>query len=156
MVLSEGWPQGKELDLLLKDLISSKRGSSEALAIRYYCQKSSSTRMCFILFDLIRKWSSTPEYRRCDEILGPLLKRLQKDAGVIKRLMYYLNVNKKISQKISISKLIYKSSGLTPELKKWAEKELKAQLASKGFDVGYDITTGDFVSVPETLYEILS
>ncbi len=60
------------------------------------------------------------------------------------------------SDKISIARLIFNARGLTSSLKKWAENELDTQFSGKIIESGLDITTGEFISVPHLIYEILN
>jgi hypothetical protein len=155
LLLSEGWPQSKELDTVLNELANSKRRCWESTVIRYYCFKRSVRPMYKKFLWLIRYYLAFPKYRAYEGVISPLIRRIQLDDLFTTTLIKHLYITEKSADKVSIAKLIYKSRGLTPDLKQWAEQELRNQLSGKGMGAGLDITTGEFVSLPHVLYEVL-
>ena len=83
-----------------------------------------------------------------------MIRRVQKDDTLFRFLLRHLNICSKPTEKISITKLIYRARGLTPELKEFVEKELVKQFSGNGTEVGLDITSGEFLSVPHAFYDI--
>lgn len=155
LILWEGWSESKELDSLFKELVSTRRQCNEYTLIRCCSFKANLIRMYLEIIRLIRTWSSSPRYHSHRAIVNPLVKRVQKDNKLVEVLTRQLKITEKPSEKVSISKLLYKAKGFTPELKTWAEKELALQLSGNGIEAGFDITTGEFSSMPHTIYEIL-
>ena len=155
-VLSEGWPRSQELNILLDELAKTRRYCSEGTAMRYFYHKAGVVRMFMEIRRIIRTWSSNPRYRPNETVCRPIIRRLQKDDSLVNNLVRYLKVTDKSSEKVSISLLIYKARGLTTELKQWADEELIRQLSGSGSESGLNITTGEFVSVPYSIYEILN
>lgn len=155
LVLSEGWPHSQELDSLLRELATSRRRCWTTTVIRYYSFKAKVPSMYKELIRLIRQYSSFPRYRAYEEVVRPLVRRIAEDDSFNTVLVKHLGIAKKSADKVSISKLIYKSRGLTPELKRWAEQELEIQLSGNCIEAGFDITSGEFKSIPHVLYEIL-
>ena len=127
LLLSEGWPRSQELDLVLKELADSKRNCWETTVVRYYCFKANVQRMYKKLIWLIRYYAAFPKYRAYDGVVRPLVRRIQMDGPFTTTLTKHLSLTNKSADKVSIAKLIYKSIGLTPELKQWAEQELKVK-----------------------------
>jgi hypothetical protein len=155
LALSEGWPSSHELDLCFEELIKTRRGYWESTAIRFFAIRAKLIKMYRELLRLVRSWGSVPKYRMHESVIRPLVRRLQKDDRLVWTLIKHLSVLGTPSEKISISKLIYRAKGLTPDLKKWAELEIEKQFSGQGTDTGFDITTGEIDSVPFALYEIL-
>ena len=155
LILSEGWPESKELADLLDKLARMRGRCLESTIIRFYCFRANVARMYLEIVRMIRVWSSMPRYRPNEAYVKPIVKRLQKDDKLVSALARHLDITERASDKVSIPKLIYKAKGLTPELRTWADRELILQLSGNGLEAGLDITTGEFMSVPHTIYEIL-
>jgi hypothetical protein len=156
LVLSEGWPESDELNLLLSNLLLNPAVYWESTIIRYYCLKVSKSKMYMELLKRIHQWSLNPQLRIHEAIIKPLTRRFKKDKRLAAILYRRLNHSKEPSEKISISKLLYLSIGLTSDMKSWAENEIEKQLSGIGVEIGYDFTTGSYKSVPSILYEILN
>ena len=154
--LSEGWPKSPEFKTLLDDLARTRRRCGEGTVMRYFAHRAGVVRMFVEIRRIIRAWSSTPKYRPSEAVARPIIRRIQKDDRLVINLIAYLKITDKPSEKVSISTLIYKARGLTPELKKWAEQELEKQLSGNGSESGLDITTGEFVSVSYAIYEMIN
>lgn len=155
-VLSEGWPRSAELNALLDELAKTRRRCSEGTAMRYFSHRAGVIRMFMEIRRIIRSWSSNPKYHPNEAVCRPIIRRLQKDDSLLNNLMRYLKITDKPSEKVSIASIIHKARGLTPELKEWADQELIRQLSGNGSESGLDITTGEFVSVPYSIYGMLN
>ena len=155
LILSEGWPESKELNDLFDELARSRRRCYENTVLRFYCFRASMARMYVEIIRLIRVWSSIPRHRLHEAFIKPLVRRLQRDDKLVSALVRHLDITERASDKISIPKLLYKAKGLTPELKTWTQRELDSQLSGTGIEAGLDITTGEYTSVPYAIYDLL-
>jgi energy-coupling factor transporter ATP-binding protein EcfA2 len=155
LVLSEGWPESRELNDLFDELTRTRGYYYENTKLRFHSSRASMAKMYLETIRLIRVWSSDSRYWLYDAFIKPLVRRLQRDDKFVSALMRHLDSAGRASDKISIPKLLYKAKGLTPELKTWAERELDSQLSGNGVEAGLDITTGEYISVPHAIYEML-
>jgi archaellum biogenesis ATPase FlaH len=156
LVLSEAWPDCEELESYYSEMGNSKRKYWNSTIIRFYCQKASSIYMFNEIKKIIKQSTYLPKAELYESFLKPILRRLQKDDILHTILIKYLNSYPSSSEKVSISKLIYLSKGLTPDLSKWSEKELEKQFSGIGIEGGLDISTGEIVSVPDSISHILN
>lgn len=156
LALSEGWPDSEELKDIIGEMKVKRMRCWESTLIRIQCLQSGTITMYKVITRLIRSWASVPKYRIHEAIVRPIVRRLQKDDKLVSFLIQHISVIGTSSDKISIAKLIFNAQGLTPSLKKWAENELDIQLSRKVTESGLDITTGEFISVPHVIYEILN
>lgn len=154
LILSEGWPDSKELSELFDDLAKSRRRCSNSTLMRYLCARANPIAMYQEIIRFLKAWAYDSGFRVFEALAPPLIRRIRKDDALLILLIKHLKGYPKPSEKISLSKLIFKSRGLIPELGQWIDQELEAQYSFDGVDVGLDITTGNFVSVPHALFEI--
>ena len=155
LALSEGWPRSDEFDRCLQDMASGKEVYWESSEIRYFCAKARADVMFSKICKLIRAWSSSPAYVIYEAYVRPIVVRLQHDKELQDILIRYISSIATPSEKITICGLLRKAIGLSPELRSWAEIELKKQAAAEGIESGFDFTTGDSLSVPHAIYRLL-
>ncbi len=156
LVLSEGWPNSSLLRQLLLEIKQNRRLYRYSIVIRYDCIMSAPVIMYRRLLWFIRYIQNNSEIYYVEEIIRPLTKRLLKDDILFELLLQHINACPRASEKISIPKLLEKVRGLTPELKNWCHNELIVQMEGHNVESGFDITTGNFSSVPAAIYEILN
>ena len=155
LVLSEGWPRSEELDQCFQEMATSRDTYWDSTVFRYCCFKAPAVAMYKELRKLIRTWSSRPEYRLHEAFVSPIVLRLQHDKALRDILIRHISSIGTPAEKVSMCSLLRKSIGLTPKLRAWAEAELEKQSAAEGIESGLDVTTGDGVSVPHAIYELL-
>ena len=155
LALSEGWPRSEELDRCFQEMTTTGDTYWEINVFRYYCFKAPAVVMYKKIRKLIRTWSSRPEYRLHEAFVSPIVLRLQHDEALRDILIRHIASIGTPSEKVSICSLLRKAAGLSPELRAWAEMELKKQSAAEGIESGLDVTIGDGVSVPHAIYELL-
>jgi energy-coupling factor transporter ATP-binding protein EcfA2 len=155
LLLSEGWSKSNELQEALKELARKPTRCWESTALTYYSFLKGRKPIFLELRRVIRINSSHAGYGRSDETLKPIIRRVSKDDQLLSYLIRYLRACSCPSEKISIAKIVFESRGPLPRLQDWARQELRQQLLAKTIEVGYDITSGEFMSVPHALYEIL-
>lgn len=156
LAFSEGWPDSEELKDIIDEMRVKRMRCWESTLIRIHCLQAESITMYKVITRLIRSWASVPKYRIHEAVIGPIVRRLQKDDKLVSFLIQHISMIGSPSDKISIAGLVFNAQGLTPPLKKWAENELDIQLSRKVVESGFDIVTGEFIPVPHLIYEILN
>lgn len=155
LALSEGWSDSEELKDIIGEMKAKRMRCWESTVIRIHCLQAGPITMYKVITRLIRSWASAPKYRIHEAFIRPIVRRLQKDDKLVSFLIRHISIIGTASDKISIARIIFNAQGLIPLLKKWAENELSIQLSRKVTESGFDITTGEFVSLPHLIYEIL-
>jgi hypothetical protein len=155
-VLSEGWPKSEQLLACYERLKKDNRGCWVSNAIRYHMHFGGSIKACKVIFRHIRQSASAPDNFNQTAMVAPIVRRLQEDERVARILMSRLISTTIPTEKVSLSKLIFRSSGLLPELKTWAEKECEKQFNGDGVEWGFDITTEEVTAVPHAIYEVMA
>jgi hypothetical protein len=155
-VLSEWWPKSEQRLACYKRLRDASRGCWVSNVLRYHMHFGGRIKTCKVILRHIRKSGSAPENFSQTAMISPIIRRLQKDKKVAEILLQRLLTTKNPTEKVSLSKLIFRSKGLIPELKIWAEKECERQFNGEGVEAGFDMTTEEVTTVPHAIYEIIS
>ena len=155
LVLSEGWPHSQELERCLEEMAATRAMVWESTVFRCLCIQAPSVRIYKELRRWIRSWSSWPRYRQYGMFVRPTVVRLQQDKKLREMLLRHLSSIGTSSEKVSFCQLLGKAVGLSTELEQWAEAELGKQSGLDGKEYGYDIMTGESLSVSHAIYKLL-
>ena len=155
LALSEGWPRSEELEQCFREMKTTRGRYWEINILRYHCAKLSPVGMYMQLRRLIRAWSSRPQYRSHEAYVRPIVVRLQHDKRLRDILIRHLSSIATPSEKVSICRLLGIAVGLSSELRQWAETELRKQSELDGREFGFDVTTGEDISVLHAIYGLL-
>ena len=156
LALSEGWPRSEELEQCFREMETTRGRYWEINILRYDCAKLSPVGMYIQLRRLIRAWSSRSQYRSHEAYVRPIVVRLQHDKRLRDILIRHLSSIATPSEKVSICRLLGIAVGLSSELRQWANMELEKQFGLDGRECGFDVTTGEGISVPHAIYRLLN
>lgn len=154
MLLSDVWPKSTQLKNILDEIKSTRRKCRISTIIRFYCIRANRIWMFKEIIRLIRYCVHEKNHVGHEGLYPPIVRRLQNDKILVSLLQKYFIISINSSVKISIARLLHQAVGLTPELKTKLNKELDKQLVH-GSEMGFDIVSGNFVSIPQAILGML-
>jgi hypothetical protein len=152
LALCEAWPNHRIMKEAYEAGEALQRRLNDDARIRLVCQVGTVDDVEKSINQVCASCSAPrPSYLL---IAKPIIRRLSGDSQLVDRISNRLVRSKLPSEKASFFRLLARATGLSPDLRAWAMKEIESQLGKP--EIGMDIVAGELSSVMHSLLADLS